>query len=346
MKSYIYNIEQDELSAWVEAHDYPAFRTKQLNKWLNQGIDDVNQLTNLPKVMRQQLAEDFTFDGLKITSRLVSQIDDTVKYTMLLADGNIVESVFMRYRQGTSVCISSQAGCRMGCRFCASTGLGFGRHLTAGEMFAQVALIGRDMGERIDHVTIMGIGEPLEDVPTLLAFLYRVNDPDGLNIGMRRLTVSTCGIIPAIRELATANLQITLAVSLHAPNDKIRLQLMPIAKKYKYNDLLAVCREYQNRTGRRMTYEYALFEGINDADIHAAELANRLSGHLCHVNLIRANPIANEPFQRSPMDRVNSFQKILEQNNIACTVRRELGSDIMAACGQLRRWEYDGKGSY
>ncbi|HHX36844.1 MAG TPA: 23S rRNA (adenine(2503)-C(2))-methyltransferase RlmN, partial [Clostridiaceae bacterium] len=342
MKPYIYNVDAAVLQSWVKDHSYPSFRIDQLQSWLNQGVDDVAQMTNLPKKMRQQLADDFVFNGMVIANRLASQVDDTVKYTMLLSDGNIIESVFMRYHQGTSVCISSQAGCRMGCRFCASTGLGFGRHLTAGEMFAQVALIGRDMKERIDHVTVMGIGEPLEDVPTLLNFLHRVNSPAGLNIGMRRLTVSTCGIIPAIYELAKANLQITLAVSLHAPNDTIRRQLMPIASRFHYADLLAACRHYQRITGRRMTYEYALFEDINDAASHAALLATQLEGHLCHVNLIRANPIEDGPFQRSSLDKIKSFQNVLEDKGIACTVRRELGSDILAACGQLRRWEHDG----
>lgn len=336
-KPYIYDVSPSELSDWLSARDYPAYRARQISQWLAKGVNDVNDLRNLPMQLRTDLNLSFSFDGLRLLEAIPSTIDETVKYTSELYDGNIIESVFMKYRQGTSVCISSQAGCKMGCAFCASTGAGFGRNLTAGEMIAQVALIGRERKTRIDHVTVMGIGEPLENFDNLLTFLNYANLPQGLNIGMRKLTVSTCGLVPQIRRLAELGLAITLAVSLHAPNDEIRQKLMPVAKRWPLSELMPACREYQKITGRRMTYEYALFDGVNDGSDQARELVKLLRGQLCHVNLIPANTVENTGLFRSKESSVADFQEVLTDAGIACTVRRELGSDIAAACGQLRR---------
>lgn len=334
---YIYDVSPEALADWLAERGYPAYRTSQIVRWLSRGIAGADDMTDLPKALREDLRGTFVFDGLTFEQIRPSQLDETVKYTAVLRDGHVIESVFMTYRAGTSVCISAQSGCRMGCDFCASARAGFGRSLTAGEMLAQVARIGAERGRRIDHVTVMGIGEPLENLDALLDFLHRVNDPAGLNIGMRRLTVSTCGLVPEMRRLAELRLPITLAVSLHAPNDVIRRRLMPVARQYDFETLMAACRDYQAATGRRMTYEYALFRGVNDSRPAAAELAGRLAGQLCHVNLIPANAVPGSLYQRAVPADVRAFQNVLEQNGIACTVRRELGADIAAACGQLRR---------
>lgn len=336
-RPYIYDVAPEELARWMNEKGQPAYRARQVSARLIKGVDSTDDLTDIPKALRASLEEDFLFDGLTYAERRMSALDETVKYTGQLKDGNIIESVFMKYKGGTSVCISSQSGCRMGCTFCASTGLGFGRDLTSGEMLAQVALIGRDRGQRIDHVTIMGIGEPLENYDAVVDFFYRVNDPAGLNIGMRKLTVSTCGIVPRIYDLAALRLPITLAISLHAPNDRLRRELMPIAKRYPYDELMEACRFYAKTTSRRVTYEYALFGGVNDQLGHATELAGQLKGQLCHVNLIPVNEIPGGRYRRPSKETVKAFQQQLEKKGIACTVRRELGGDIQAACGQLRR---------
>jgi 23S rRNA (adenine2503-C2)-methyltransferase len=334
---YIYDVSPAELDEWLAARNYPAYRSRQIRQWLGRGVESVDDLTDIPLQLRRDLAASFDCSGLALLEARMSELDETVRYTFQLTDGNVIESVFMRYRRGTSVCVSSQAGCRMGCLFCASTGAGFGRNLTMGEMAAQVALVGKERKTRIDHVTVMGIGEPLENFDALIGFLQFANSPRGLNIGMRRITVSTCGLVPEIQRLAELQLGLTLAVSLHAPEDDLRARLMPIARRWPLADLMAVCRLYQQKTGRRMTYEYALFDGVNDHPEQARRLIALLQNQLCHVNLIPANAVEQSGLRRSSRKRIEAFQHDLSAGGIECTVRRELGSDIAAACGQLRR---------
>lgn len=337
MKPYIYDVREEELRAWMQAQGQPAYRTKQVLEWLPKGILSEEDMTNLPLALRKSLADAYNFHGLCLERCLRSQIDDTTKYVFHLGDGNGVESVFMRYQTGTSVCLSTQSGCRMGCTFCASTGIGFGRNLTAGEMYAQVAVIGRDQGERISHVVLMGIGEPLENLEEVVSLLRRLNDPKGLNISMRHITLSTCGLVPQIYKLAEEKLPITLALSLHAPNDALRQRLMPIARFYPLKDVIDAVQHYSDVTGRRLTFEYALFRDVNDRPEEARELVRLLRGRLCHVNLIPANEFPGGLYRRSTPEATKQFQSILQKAGIPCTVRRELGGDIAAACGQLRR---------
>jgi 23S rRNA (adenine2503-C2)-methyltransferase len=322
---------------WVREQGLPAYRAGQIHQWIARGIQSADEMTNLSRDLRGLLTSEFCFDNLHLEHKLVSRIDGTAKYIFRLADGNIIESVLMKYHYGQSVCISSQAGCRMGCTFCASTGAGFGRSLSHGEMLAQVARIARDSGERVGHVVIMGIGEPLDNYDNLVMFLKRVNEQDGLNISLRHLSVSTCGLVPEMLKFTDEGLPVTLSVSLHAPNDRIRQQLMPIARRYGIDELLAACRRHADRSGRRISFEYSLFSGVNDQPEHAAELAARLKGMLCHVNLIPANEFAGGSHRQSSQQAVRDFLEQLTRAGINATVRRELGSDIMAACGQLRR---------
>lgn len=340
-KRSIYDLSTTELTSFVKEAGLPAYRGKQLENWLLKGVNDPEQMANLPKDFRAQIAATFRNETFICTERLTSKEDDTTKYVFELADGNIVEAVYMVYRHGTSVCISSQAGCQMGCKFCASAEAGFGRNLTAGEMLAQVAFIGRDRNRRIDGVVVMGIGEPLENYNHLMRFLSLVNDANGLNIGKRHLTVSTCGIVPQMLKFADEEDQITLAVSLHAPNDQLRRELMPIAKVYRLDSLMAACRYFLAHSTRRLTFEYALLAGINDSTDQAEELAALVKGMNCHINLIPANEFPGGMYRRSGSKTVAAFQEVLEEHNIQVTVRRELGRDIQAACGQLRRRQGD-----
>ncbi len=337
MKRYFYDLTLPDWQSFIKKQGLPAYRAGQLAAWAARGVQDLADLTDLPQSLREQIAASFYLDGLKLVEKFQSKLDDTVKYVFSLADGNLIESVLMHYRYGWSVCISSQAGCAMGCTFCASTGAGFSRSLSAGEMLAQVALISRDSGQRISNVTLMGIGEPLANYANTLAFLKQANDPQGLGIGMRHLTVSTCGLVPEMIKFTQARLPVTLSVSLHAPNDQIRRQLMPIANVYSYGQLLDACRQHSKLTGRRISFEYALFLGVNDQPEHADELAGRLRGMLGHVNLIPGNEFAGGLWQRSPQAAIQAFHQRLVGQGIKATIRRELGSDIMAACGQLRR---------
>ena len=337
MKTSFYDQTLPDWLVWADQEELPAYRARQIAAWASRGVSDVDELTDLPQSIRARLAEQFTFPSLELEEKYVSAIDETAKYVFRLSDGNRIESVLMHYRFGRSVCLSTQAGCRMGCTFCASADAGFGRNLTTGEMLAQVSLIARDCNARIGHVTLMGIGEPFENYDAVVAFLHRVNDPAGLNISMRHISISTCGLVPKMIEFTREGLPVTLSVSLHAPNDSIRQQLMPVAKRYCYDDLLAACRAHTQQTGRRITFEYALFDGINDRPEHARELAGRLRGMLCHVNLIPANEFSGGCYQRSQPSAVQQFQDVLVRSGINATVRRELGADIMAACGQLRR---------
>lgn len=333
----ILDLEKDELKKEIENLGEPAFRTKQVWQWIYQGVESFDGMTNLPKAFREKLRERFHLGGVKITRTLVSEKDGTRKYLFATLDGKVVEGVLMKYNYGNSVCLSTQIGCRMGCRFCASAGLGIDRSLTAGEMMAQVLSIQRDCGERVSHVVLMGIGEPFDNYDNVMRFFRRLNSPDTLEISYRRMTVSTCGLVPEIIRFSGEELPINLSISLHAPNDAIRTQIMPIAKRYPFDKILSSCHIYTQKTGRRITFEYTLMRGINDADEHAQELAEKLAGLLCHVNLIPVNPVEGKGFSKSGRERVEAFKGILEKHRIPVTIRRELGSDISAACGQLRK---------
>ncbi len=336
-KKSLYDLTDEELLSFIREAKLPKFRAKQVEAWLLKGIIDPNEMNNIPKSLREMLINEFRIDTITCIEKLESNEDETVKYVFRLADGNVVEAVFMQYRYGSSVCISSQAGCNMGCTFCASATAGFGRNLSTAEMLGQVAYIGQDLDIRIDNVVVMGIGEPLENYDELVNFIHYINHPDGLNIGRRHITVSTCGIVPMMLKFADDLDQVNLAVSLHAPNDKIRRELMPIAKVYKIERLIAACKTYIQKTNRRITFEYILLSGVNDSVKMAEELAELLSGMNCLVNLIPANEYPGGEFKRSSNMQVQAFKTVLEERHITVTVRRELGKDILAACGQLRR---------
>ncbi len=328
----------EELAVYVSALGEKPFRARQIYEWMHvKHVTSVDAMTNLPKGLREQLKERCSFTVLTQLEVQVSKQDGTRKYLFGLSDGNVIESVFMRYRYGSSVCISSQAGCRMGCRFCASTLDGLARNLTPGEMLEQIYRIGADTGERISHVVVMGSGEPLDNYDHLLRFLQLLTDAHGLHMSQRNVTVSTCGIVPRIRQLADEKLQITLALSLHAATQEKRRALMPIAEKYELAQVMEACDDYFEKTGRRMTFEYSLVGGVNDTDGDAAQLVRLLKGKNCHVNLIPVNPIRERDYVQSARPAVEAFQKRLEQQGISVTVRREMGRDIDGACGQLRR---------
>ena len=316
----------------------PKFRAKQLFDWLHaKQVDSFAEMTNLSKSLREKLGETAAINGVKIVRRLVSQIDGTRKYLFALSDGAIIESVLMKYEHGNTVCISTQVGCRMGCKFCASTLDGVERGLTAGEMLSQIYAIQKATGERVSHLVVMGTGEPFDNFESLCRMIELLCSPDGLNISHRNITVSTCGIVPKIYEFADRNPQVTLAISLHSPNDTMRRELMPIANKYSMDELMEAARYYTRTTGRRITFEYSLVKGVNDKKEHAQELISRVKGMNCHINLIPVNPIKERDFEQSTQNNVAAFKHILERQHIQVTVRREMGRDIQAACGQLRK---------
>ncbi len=327
----------DELKGLLEGMGQQKFRAKQVFEWLHKGVKDIDEMTNLSKPLRQSLGDASYIGKLEILDKLVSEIDGTVKYLFKLDDGNAVESVLMEYKHGLTVCLSSQVGCRMGCKFCASTGIGFVRNLSAGEMLDQVLSIQKDSGERIGNIVIMGIGEPLDNYKNVVKFLRLVNDPAGLNIGSRHMTISTCGLVPELIKLSKENMQINVSISLHAPNDNIRSEIMPVNKKYPIDKIIEACKIYTGETGRRITFEYAVIAGLNDSRENALDLAHRIKGMLCHVNLIPVNPVQGTDFRQSTRQLNMQFKEILEKYGIETTIRRELGSDINAACGQLRR---------
>lgn len=334
----IKSLTLEELKAELVLMGEKPFRGKQIFNWLHkQHITSVDEMTNISKELRHKLKENYGFSKLNIVRKLESSEDGTCKYLFDLGDGIYIESVFMKYEYGNSVCISSQAGCRMGCKFCASTVDGLDRNLLAGEMAEQIYEIERDTGEKISNIVIMGSGEPLDNFDNLLKFLNIINDKEGQEIGMRHITVSTCGLVEKIYELAEKKLQITLAISLHAPNDEIRKQTMPVANKYSIDRLIKAAKDYANTTGRRVTYEYALISGVNDSRENAEELASRLKGTMCHINLIPVNDVKENNFTRSSEKNIKNFAEILKSKGIETTIRRKLGSDINAACGQLRK---------
>ncbi|MEG6522144.1 23S rRNA (adenine(2503)-C(2))-methyltransferase RlmN [Desulfotomaculum sp. 1211_IL3151] len=332
------DLNRQEMKEFFLSLGEKPFRADQVCRWVfAQGVTSFAEMTNLPKVLRDKLAEAAKLSQPTILTSQVSAKGDTRKYLFGLSDGNAVECVLMKHSYGNSVCVSTQVGCRMGCFFCASTINGLVRNLTPGEIYDQVMGIQRDTGERVSHIVIMGSGEPLDNYENVMKFLEIVNAEYALNIGYRHITLSTCGLVPKMLELAEKKLPITLAVSLHAPNDELRDQLVPMNRKYNIKQLLAACSEYIKITGRRITFEYALLADVNDSDRHARQLAERLKGLMCHVNLIPANPVEEKGFLRTPPERVESFRNYLEKANLNVTVRRELGTDIDAACGQLRR---------
>ena len=327
----------EELETYIVNQGFPKFRAGQIYQWIHQKlVRKPEEMNNLPKELREQLKEHWI--GVEEETRFTSNADGTNKFLFRLQDGNLIESVWMPYKHGNSVCISSQVGCRMGCRFCASTIDGVVRSLTASEMLDQVYAMQYLMGERVSNIVVMGSGEPLDNYDNLVRFLHLVSHEKGLHISQRNITVSSCGIVPEMRRLAEEGLQITFALSLHASTDKERQELMPIAKKYSLEEVLEACRYYFEQTGRRVTYEYSLVQGVNDTSEHAERLCKLLKRYRpCHVNLIPVNPIKERNFQRSTDKSVQNFKYILENNQINVTIRRGMGSDINAACGQLRR---------
>lgn len=327
----------DELTQFVTEHGEKKFRAKQIYEWLHvKHAYTFSEMTNLSVEFRKWLESSCSITAVRQEAVQVSRLDGTRKYLFALEDGNLIESVLMRYRHGNSVCISSQAGCRMGCVFCASTLGGLVRNLTAAEMLDQVYAIGADTGERVSNVVVMGTGEPLDNYEQLVKFIEMLTDENGLHISQRNLTVSTCGIVPRIRELAGRQFAITLALSLHAPNQKKRRELMPVANKYGIHEVVDACRYYFEQTGRRVTFEYSLVGGVNDSGEDARELSGLLSGMNCHVNLIPVNPVRENNFVPSDARATAAFKEKLEKNGLNVTVRREMGRDIDGACGQLR----------
>ena len=336
MKADVLSMFPEEIAELVIALGQPKYRGKQIFEALYKGARGFDDMTSLPKSFREKLGEAAFVPTADIKRKLVSAIDGTVKYLYSLHDGETVESVFMRYKHGNTMCISTQVGCRMGCAFCASTKAGLVRSLAPSEMLLQVMEAERDLGERVSNIVLMGMGEPLDNYDNVIKFLRLVNHENGLNIGLRHISLSTCGLVEKIDRLSEEGLPVTLPVSLHAPNDEIRRQTMPIANKYSIKELLAACKRFTDKTGRRISFEYALISGVNDSKAHADELGRLLSGMLCHVNLIPVNPIKEKNFQRSEKNAIKVFTETVETYKISTTVRRKLGSDINASCGQLR----------
>ena len=327
----------DELKKLMTTLGDKPFRAKQIYSWLHEHlVTSYDEMTNLSKSLREKLKE-YPVTALKMVDVQTSRIDGTQKYLFRLSDGNVIESVLMRYKHGNSVCISSQVGCRMGCRFCASTLDGLVRGLTPSEMLDQIYQIGRDTGERVSNVVVMGTGEPMDNFDNLLKFIELLTDENGLNISQRNVTVSTCGIVPRMRELADKKLQITLALSLHASTQEKRLELMPVANKYEIHEVIDACRYYFEQTGRRITFEYSLVGGVNDTDEDVRNLCRLIKGINCHVNLIPVNPIKERDYVQPDVRVTTEFKNKLEKNGINATIRREMGRDIDGACGQLRR---------
>ena len=331
------SLTQPELAAILKELGQPAFRAKQVDTWLHKGVRSYEEMTNLPKSLRDRLAESYPIHAPQVLRKQESQRDGTIKYLWQLSDGNCVETVLMRYHYGNTVCISTEVGCRMGCAFCASTLGGLVRRLEPFEMLDQVLFTQVDSGLPISHIVLMGIGEPLDNFDNVMRFLELVNSPDGMNISMRHISLSTCGLVPKIDELAKRKLQLTLSVSLHAPNDEIRNQIMPVNKAYPTQELLDACRRYYQSTNRRISFEYAMIGGVNDKPEHAQELLRRLKGLPAHFNLIPLNHVEESPLKPSTRAAVAAFQKTLEDGGVTATVRRTLGGDIDASCGQLRR---------
>ena len=320
----------------------PAFRGKQIFTWLHKGVTSFDGMSNLSKTLREKLAAQFYITAPTVARKQMSKLDGTIKYLWELADGNCIETVLMQYKHGNTVCISSQVGCRMGCAFCASTIAGKLRDLRPSEMVDQVLFTQLDSGQEISNIVLMGIGEPLDNMDNVLRFLELINHADGMNIGMRHISLSTCGVIPGIDRLADLQLQLTLSVSLHAPDSETRSRIMPVNRAYDVEELFAACQRYFKKTGRRISFEYSMIDGVNDHDWQADLIAKRIAGMPGHVNLIPLNDVVESPFK--PSKRVAAFQKRLQSHGVTATVRRSLGGDIDASCGQLRRKAMEERG--
>lgn len=333
------DLNKEQLKEYIVKSSESAFRAQQIFKWVHSGIESTDEMTNIPRSLREKLGEDFDIFLPTVYKKLVSKIDGTVKYLFKLSDGNIIESVVMDYHHGKSICISSQVGCRMGCSFCASTLHGLERNLTPFEIEGQILRAQKDLGEKISSVVIMGIGEPFDNYDNIITFLKNINDESGVNLGYRHITLSTCGLADKIRDFADEGIPINLAISLHAPNDEVRKNLMPVAKAYTMEKLMAACDYYFEKTHRRITFEYALVKNKNASEEEAKAVARLLKGKNCHVNLIPVNPVTERDNVRTNEKETRNFQKTLEKLGINATIRRELGSDINASCGQLRNNE-------
>ena len=337
MMNHLKSMTISEIGTVLKELGQPAFRAKQVYSWLHKGVRSYEEMTNLPQSLRQTLSGQYPICAPEVIRKQESQKDGTIKYLWKLSDGNCVETVLMRYHYGNTVCISTEVGCRMGCAFCASTLGGLVRRLEPFEMLDQVLFTQVDSGLPVSHIVLMGIGEPLDNFENVLRFLELVNSPDGMNISMRHISLSTCGLVPKIDELAKKKLQLTLSVSLHAPSDEIRNKIMPVNKAYPSQELLDACRRYYEATNRRISFEYAMIDGVNDTEEAAKLLIKRLKGLPAHLNLIPLNHVEESPLKPSTKQAVSRFQKLLEEAGIPATVRRTLGSDIDASCGQLRR---------
>lgn len=331
----IKSLSLEELTAELKEIGLPTYRGGQVYRWLHRGVTEFSQMSDLSRDLREQLAERYEIKWATPELKRVSK-DGTIKYLFKMNDGEYVESVLMKYHHGNSICISTQVGCKMGCTFCATGQGGFKRNLTASEILSQVQSASIDSGEKISNIVLMGMGEPLDNYENVLRFLSLVSSPEGMNIGMRHISLSTCGLVDKIYDLADRKLQLTLSVSLHAPNDEIRTRTMPVNKRWNIGELLKACKYYSDTTGRRISFEYAMISGVNDTDKCAAELAARLKGIIAHVNLIPVNDVTGTGYKKSGIERQKKFISILESRGITATVRRTLGSDIEASCGQLR----------
>ena len=339
----IKSLDFDELNTALSSLSLPSFRTKQIYSWLHEkGVESFDEMTNLSKDLREILKAKFFIPALIIEDKYVSKLDSTVKYLFRLYDGEYVESVIMKYKYGYTICVSSQVGCKMGCTFCASTLAGFKRNLMPSELESQIHIAQRDLGIRISHIVLMGIGEPLDNYENVIKFLKTVNDDRGLNISLRDVTLSTCGVVPKIYDLMNEGMPITLTLSLHAPNDRLRSGMMPVNNKWGVDEAIKACRAYAEKTGRRVSFEYTLINGVNDTESCARELASKLKGFICHVNLIPVNDVRERGNVRSTEKNIKNFRDILCSLGINATIRRTLGFDINASCGQLRRKKKDG----
>ncbi|MBE6940634.1 MAG: 23S rRNA (adenine(2503)-C(2))-methyltransferase RlmN [Ruminococcaceae bacterium] len=335
MRQDIKSMTLEEITGALKEMGEPAFRGKQVFSWLHKGVRSFDEMSNLGKALREKLEGLYYIDAPVVERKQVSRLDGTTKYLWKLGDGNCIETVLMQYKHGNTVCVSSQVGCRMGCAFCASTLGGKIRDLRPSEILDQVLFTQIDSGLPVSNIVLMGIGEPLDNLDNVLRFLELVNHPEGMNIGMRHISLSTCGVLPGIRRLAELELQLTLSVSLHAPDSETRSKIMPVNKAYDVEQLFACCHEYFKKTGRRISFEYAMIDGVNDSDWQADLIAKKLKGMPGHVNLIPLNDVAESPLK--PSKRVRQFQQRLESHGVTATVRRSLGGDIDASCGQLRR---------
>lgn len=346
MKTDIKSLTFEQLNKAVIDTGLPSFRAKQIFKWLHQsGVSSFDEMTNISKNLREKLNNNYYISTCEVEDKYVSKLDDTVKYLFKLHDGEYIESVVMKYKYGYTICVSSQVGCKMGCTFCASTLAGFKRNLTAGEIESQIHSAQKDLDVRISHIVMMGIGEPLDNFDNVTAFLQNVNSTDGLNISMRNITISTCGLVDKIYRLMDMDLQLTLTISLHAPNNDIRSRTMPVNNKYPIETVLEACKKYCKKTGRRVSFEYTLIKGVNDRECDALELAEKLKGILCHVNLIPVNDVKERGNVRGSRESIEKFCSLLKSKGINATIRRTLGADINASCGQLRHLKQRGDAS-